>query len=225
MEDPHRECIYALETMSATHSSENSKDKPVDSTTLISRDAMLADIFNASPQLVSEDDCAENVVIPFLQRLGYHSGQIRRKVTIIAASGTKFKKQADIIIYSNNSPAMIIETKKIQHRLQEEDANQVLAYTQIVNPPAPYAILTNGRNWEVYQLFNDTIGGIDDVPEPLSLEMAITSLPSLQNKPERTEAAERILVTIENRDKLEAAFRHCRGPARKRGANSRVRIR
>jgi len=48
----------------------------------LNKKAILDDIFRTNPTLISEDDCAENIVIPFLLRLGYQNAQIRRKVTI-----------------------------------------------------------------------------------------------------------------------------------------------
>src|SRR5438128_7759436 len=98
----------------------------------LSKTSILNDVFRTAPALLSEDDCAENVVIPFLLRLGYERRQMQRKVTITGISGRKFRKQADVILYIDGRAAIIVETKKIQHRLREEDANQVLSYAQLV---------------------------------------------------------------------------------------------
>lgn len=183
----------------------------------LNKHAILDDVFRNSPPLISEDDCAENIVVPYLRRSGYSPNQIRRKVSIRGVSGRQFKKQADIVLYTDNSPGMVIETKKAQHRLREEDANQVLAYAQLLNPPCPYAVLTNGHKWEVYKLSDDTIGTLEDVPEPSDLAVAISSFAGVQIGPERRQAAERLLVTLENKDELEAAFRRCRQALAKEG--------
>jgi len=177
----------------------------------------LDDIFRSAPTLVSEDDCAENIVIPFLLRLGYQNAQIRRKVTITGINIKKFKKQADIIIYINGRAALIIETKKISHRLNEEDANQALSYAQLFTPPVPFAILTNSRQWEVYKLFTESIGGVENVPEPDELYAASTDFAHITINDIRKLAAERLLFTLENKDKLEEAFRTCRQALSKEG--------
>lgn len=171
---------------------------------------ILDDIFAAAPPLLSEDDAAENVVIPFLLRLGYERRQLGRKVSISGTSGKKFRKQADIVIYIEEKPAMVIETKRLSHRLIEEDANQALSYAQLLEPPCPYAIVSNGRDWEAYTLFDDAIGGLEDVPEPSDLESRLSALGVLTIDSERRAAAERLLITLENKDQLEAAFRTCR---------------
>lgn len=174
------------------------------------RTRILDELFQAAPRLLSEDDCAENIVIPFLMRLGYERAEVQRKVTIVGPTGRRFRKQADIILNRKGRPAIIVETKRLQHRLREEDANQVLSYAQLVDPPAAFAILTNGRHWELYQLFDDGIGSLDDVPEPDALDVAIARLAGVSVPLETKQTAERLLVTIENRDQLEQAFRECR---------------
>ncbi len=188
----------------------------------LNRQAILNDIFRNSPPLNSEDDCAENVVIPFLLRLGYNRNQIRRKVSITGTSGHRFRKQADIVVYIGDRPSLVIETKRIQHRLKEEDVNQALSYAQLLEPPTPIAVLTNGRDWEVYYLERDDIGGLASVPEPQELESLIlsitnptTSRPTTQT--EERQAAERLLVTIENKIGLQTAFRECRKELAKEG--------
>lgn len=183
----------------------------------LSKKSLLDDIFRSAPSIVSEDDCAENIVIPFLLRLGYDRSQISRKVTITGVSESKFRKQADIIVLVGGSPAMVIETKRLRHRLNEEDANQALSYAQLLSPSAPLAILTNGKSWEVYRLFEDDIGSIEDVPDPSDLVVAVRRMSSLPISIEQKESAERLLVTIENKTELEAAFKKCRQALAKEG--------
>lgn len=183
----------------------------------LNKQAILDDIFHNAPPLNSEDDCAENIVIPLLLRLGYDRNQIGRKVSITGTSGHRFRKQADIVIYTGERPSFVVETKRIQHRLKEEDVNQALSYAQLLEPPTPIAILTNGRDWEVYYLDNDDIGGLDSIPEPSDLENVILAASSTKTQVEKRQAAERLLVTIENKSGLETAFRECRKELAKEG--------
>ncbi|MFK0733041.1 MAG: N-6 DNA methylase [Gloeotrichia echinulata GP01] len=184
----------------------------------LNKKAILEDIFRNAPSLNSEDDCAENVVIPFLQRLGYDRHQIRRKVSITGTSGHRFRKQADIVVYINQRPALVVETKRIQHRLKEDDVNQVLSYAQLLEPPTPIAVLTNGRDWEIYYLDKDDIGGLEAIPEPQELKSIVISISSSAViQIEKRQAAERLLVTIENKADLELAFRECRKELAKEG--------
>lgn len=183
----------------------------------LNKQAILDDIFRNAPPLNSEDDCAENVVIPFLLRLGYDRNQIRRKVSITGTSGHRFRKQADIVVYIGERPSLVVETKRIQHRLKEEDVNQALSYAQLLEPPTPIAVLTNGRDWEVYYLDRDDIGGLESIPEPQELESIVLAVSSTTFQTEKRQAAERLLVTIENKSGLETAFRQCRKELAKEG--------
>lgn len=183
----------------------------------LNKQAILDDIFRKAPPLNSEDDCAENVVIPFIMRLGYDRNQIRRKVSITGTSGHRFRKQADIVVYIGERPALVVETKRIQHRLSEEDVNQALSYAQLLEPSTPIAVLTNGRDWEIYYLDRDDIGGLESVPEPQELESTILTVSSNVVQLEKRRAAERLLVTIENKGDLEIAFRECRKELAKEG--------
>jgi type I restriction enzyme M protein len=183
----------------------------------LNKQAILDDIFRNAPPLNSEDDCAENVVIPFLLRLGYDRNQIGRKVSITGTSGHRFRKQADIVVYVRERPSLVVETKRIQHRLREEDVNQALSYAQLLEPPTPIAVLTNGRDWEVYYLDRDDIGGLESVPEPQELASTIVAVSNTAIQIEKKQAAERLLVTIENKGDLEIAFRECRKELAKEG--------
>ncbi|KKJ00950.1 N-6 DNA methylase [Prochlorothrix hollandica] len=183
----------------------------------LNKQAILDDIFRSAPPLNSEDDCAENVVIPFLMRLGYDRNQIRRKVSITGTSGHRFRKQADIVVYVREHPALVVETKRIQHRLSEEDVNQALSYAQLLEPSTPIAVLTNGRDWEIYYLDRDDIGGLESIPEPQELESRILAISSNIVQLEKRQAAERLLLTIENKGDLEIAFRKCRKELAKEG--------
>jgi len=183
----------------------------------LNKQAILDDIFRNAPQLNSEDDCAENVVIPFLLRVGYERNQIRRKVSIIGTSGNRFRKQADIVVYINERPSLVVETKRIQHRLSEEDVNQALSYAQLLEPPTRIAILTNGRDWEVYYLDKDDIGDLESVPDPQELASSTIAISNASIQSQKRQSAERLLVTIENKSGLESAFRECRKELAKEG--------
>jgi type I restriction enzyme M protein len=183
----------------------------------LSKTGILDTIFRVAPAVRSEDDCAENIVIPFLERLGYQKAQIRRKVSIVGHTGVKFRKQADIVVYLGERPGVVVETKRLQHRLREEDANQVLAYAQLLSPPPPYAVLTNGRRWEVYRLAEEQIGGIEEFPEPDGLVAAVSQLDGIQVPLAKKLAAERLLTTLENASQLEEAFKKCRQALAKEG--------
>jgi len=178
---------------------------------------ILDDLFNHAPSLTSEDDCAVNIVIPFLIRTGFTPDQIRRKVSVTRPGSQGFGKQADIVVYSDGRPMMVVDTKRLSHRLKEEDSNQALAYARLLNPSAIFAVLTNGRDWEVYRLDRDEIGGLEDLPSPELLSGSAAQVEAADLPVQDRQAAERVLYTVENRDDLAEAFRTCRQLLAKEG--------
>jgi type I restriction enzyme M protein len=177
----------------------------------------LDDLVNHAPSLTSADDCAENIVIPLLIRTGFTPGQISRKVSITRPGSQGFYRQADIVVYCDGRPMMVVETKRLGHRLKEEDSNQALAYAQLLNPSALFAVLTNGRDWEVYRLDRDEIGGLEDLPGPELLRGSAAQVEAADLPVRDRQAAERVLYTMENRDALAEAFRKCRQLLAKEG--------
>jgi type I restriction enzyme M protein len=177
----------------------------------------LDDLVNHAPSLTSADDCAENIVIPLLIRTGFTPGQISRKVSITRPGSQGFYRQADIVVYCDGRPMMVVETKRLGHRLKEEDSNQALAYAKLLNPSALFAVLTNGRDWEVYRLDRDEIGGLEDLPGPELLRGSAAQVEAADLPVRDRQAAERVLYTMENRDALAEAFRKCRQLLAKEG--------
>src|SRR5215207_3939398 len=99
---------------------------------------VLDDLFAHANDLVSEDDCAEAIVIPLLKTLGHID--LGRKVTIPVPSGEKvIFRQADIVVRVGGKARMVVETKRLSHKLDEEDASQALAYAELLN--CQYAVL------------------------------------------------------------------------------------
>ena len=79
-------------------------------------------------------------------------------------------------------------------------------------------MLTNGDRWEVYRLFDDdSIGDIDQLPEPADLPAALANISAAPIDLPKREAAERLLVTLENKQALENAFKTCRQALAKEG--------
>jgi type I restriction enzyme M protein len=177
----------------------------------------LDDLFSHAPSMTSEDDCVENIVIPLLTRIGFTRSQIRRKVPVTRPGSQGFCKQADIVVYSDGRPMMVVETKRPGHRLKEEDSNQALAYAKLLNPSALFAALTNGRDWEVYRLDRDEIGGLEDLPGPEQLSGSAAQAQPADLPVQDRQAAERVLYTMENKDDLAEAFRKCRQLLAKEG--------
>ncbi len=166
---------------------------------------ILDGLFQHAGVLISEDDCGEGIVIPLLKLLGHTD--LARKFTVPVPSGEKtIFRQADIVVRVKNKPSMVIETKRLTHKLDEEDASQALAYAELLS--CRFAILTNGRDWEVYDRKSDTTGTLVNMPDAAFLDSSGVFEP--KQKDARQRLAARLAYTIENKDKLGAAFANAR---------------
>ena len=73
---------------------------------------VLNSLFERATDLVSEDDCAEAIVIPLLKTLDHTD--VGRKVTIPVPKGEKtIFRQADIVVRVAGKPRMVVETKTL----------------------------------------------------------------------------------------------------------------
>lgn len=166
---------------------------------------ILDDLFEHANDLISEDDCAEGIVIPVLKALGHTD--LGRKVTIPVPTEEKvIFRQADIVVRIAGAERLVVETKRLSHKLDEEDASQVLAYAELLG--CQFAVLTNGRDWEVYDRKSLTAGGLNALPDA----EALTSAGAFVEKKldARQRLAARLAYTLENKDKLALAFAQAR---------------
>jgi type I restriction enzyme M protein len=167
--------------------------------------AILDDLFDRAPDLVSEDDCGEAIVVPFLKALGH--SDMARKVTIPVPTGEKtIFRQADIIVRVGGKAGMVVETKRLSHRLDDEDTSQALAYAELLN--CRFAVLTNGRDWELYDRTIGVTGGTNDIPDATALSALPSQAPT--NLDARQRLAARLAYTLENKVKLASAFEDAR---------------
>ena len=88
----------------------------------------------------------------FSVRLGHRNMEI---------SATKkdglLRGYSDILITRNGKNLAVIETKGPDKRLTEADAEQAISYARLLLQIAPFAIVTNGRETKVYDVFADEL--------------------------------------------------------------------
>lgn len=74
----------------------------------------------------------------------------------------ELKKRCDIIVYKNNLPWMIVECKEMNVDLKLPVLEQILRYNMGV--PVKYLVLTNGRKTFAFELSENGIIEIDELP-------------------------------------------------------------
>ena len=63
--------------------------------------------------------------------------------------------------FGDRSPHVIVEAKRLSHRLTGNDESQLGKYAAIFKPD--YAVLTNGKTWSIYELVNDAVPNLRTV--------------------------------------------------------------
>ncbi len=74
------------------------------------------------------------------------------------------KKRFDILIYDKfTKPLILIECKKSEHKLSQQDLDQLSRYNIVMN--APYSILTNGKQIIICEYKNKEFSFLNELPE------------------------------------------------------------
>lgn len=172
------------------------------------KEKILNELISEAGVLKTEEDVLTKIVIPFLEKLGYNKKEMSYQEYVDAVVGTKkVKGKADIVIRINSQPVIALDGKAWGESLKEEYVLQVQSYAKLIStPPAPIAILTNGRTWEVYDIFS---GGVTkEVPSKneilLLLKKGLPKLPSAH-----LEEVKRIFITLTRKDELMGIFEKC----------------
>lgn len=103
----------------------------------------------------NEEEVKIQIVLPWLESLGYKKELMEFEKTIEVNEGRKSKKIfADIVIYTSkkkDTPIIVVDTKAPNEILSTNGKNQVISYARLLPKIAPIAILTNGNTTHVYQ--------------------------------------------------------------------------
>lgn len=102
--------------------------------------------------LLSEDDIRTKVVYQWLKDCGFSTADIWIEYSINIRIGKGIKtinSRADVLVKSTNGlNLLIVEVKRPDHPLDEQDKKQALSYARSLAEGgiAPFTILTNGNN-------------------------------------------------------------------------------
>lgn len=168
-----------------------------------------------SPELYSEQDAETKVIVPTLHRLGYVEGQTDRDVIlrfrhpIEAQQGRNSRKiYADIVVFVNNQPVIVVDSKNPRQYLTDNDRKQVISYARLIGNVAPYAVLCNGRTWQIF----DTVTGeqLEHVPPYSDLVQLLQREPISSRQRESLKGqATRTLFAIDSARELSRLLRRC----------------
>lgn len=110
----------------------------------------------------NEESVKNNVIIPFIQEIGFSPGELEfeRNFTIqlgrgvYNVKGEKAKEangRLDILCKRDGKHLFVIELKAEGFELTDEDKKQGISYARLLDPMAPYVLLSNGDKSILYE--------------------------------------------------------------------------
>jgi hypothetical protein len=111
---------------------------------------------------VNEEEIKIKYVLPWLAQTGVDpqelqfertfSIRIGRQTITVAGSPTRDSTNArlDILVRRGHKNLLIVETKAAHLSLTDDDRDQAISYARLVHPIAPYAVVTNGSEYRLY---------------------------------------------------------------------------
>jgi len=114
------------------------------------------------PNLESEQDLIVNVVLRFLNNLGFRPDEIKTEKSFSLQLGhyvyrvdtakqlRRAAPRLDILITRNGSNLFIVEAKRDGSPLTDDDRLQAISYGRVVHPIAPFVVLTNGVTTKLF---------------------------------------------------------------------------
>ncbi len=114
-------------------------------------------------ELYSEQDVMSKVVVPKLKALGYDEKKSAKNDVVLrfnhpieARQGREKKKiYADVVVFVNDTPVIVVDAKNPRSYLTDNDREQVVSYARLLEEIAPYAALCNGP-WRVFDSISKT---------------------------------------------------------------------
>jgi type I restriction enzyme M protein len=120
----------------------------------------------------TEDDVKINVLLPFLEGLGYKAGHCEFNKAIEVQEGRKVKNIfADVVVYSSaakTAPLILCETKAPNEILNRFVREQAISYARLLPRIAPLVLITNGHQFQFFQTVNKN--RIPELPRRKDLE-------------------------------------------------------
>lgn len=166
-------------------------------------------------ELYSEQDVISKVVLPDLAALGYAEGESRygriehrHQFPITAQAGRERKTIfADLVVFVNEVPVIVVDGKNPRQFMSEEDRRQVISYARLLDRIAPYAALCNGT-WEVFDAIRKQ--QIRALPRIGDLLSDLSKRRLTKNEQDALRAqANRTLLAIDSARDLSRLMRRC----------------
>ena len=166
-------------------------------------------------ELYSEQDAETKVIVPTLHDLGYIEDHPQRDVVlkyrhpIDAQQGRESRTIfADIVVFVNGAPVIVVDSKNPRQHLTDNDRRQVISYARLIGDIAPYSALSNGHTWQVFDTI--TKEQLSELPsyDDLIKDLQRRRLSKRQRESLKSQAT-RTLFAIDSARDLSRILRRC----------------
>lgn len=113
---------------------------------------------------MTEEEIKVKYVLPWLEQAGIGLEEIRLELSFSLKIGRQSKTidqtkpskrdsvgaRLDILVQRNDRNLLIVETKADGLQLTNDDRDQAISYARLVHPIAPYAVVTNGSEYRLF---------------------------------------------------------------------------
>src|SRR4051812_47679074 len=115
---------------------------------------------------LNEESVKAKLILPLLRSLGVTDDEIELETTISIQLGRgvytirgdeaeRASGRLDLLCRRNGRPLFVVELKAEGEELTDEDRRQGLSYARLIEPMAPWVLVSNGRQTQIY----DTVTG------------------------------------------------------------------
>lgn len=184
---------------------------------MILKNWVIDKINNFSSKIKKEEDVKIHIVIPFLKELGYNVDDMRFENSMNVQTGTKsIIVKSDIEIKEQGNIEIVIDTKAPNISLGEKEILQSVSYAKLVaTPPALYAIVTNGIDVVVTNIYTGKRTSIIPSKGELAVEISRTRKKVLTEIEVRE--IQSLMLTLNNSDELYRIIKKCKDIIEKKG--------
>src|SRR5688572_29271638 len=114
---------------------------------------------------MNEEDVKLKIVVPWLLSLGLSIQDLRfetsfkihigRQDVVVGGRGGNDAVGArlDILIHRDGRNLAVVEVKRGDAPLNDDDRDQAISYAKLLYPPAPLALVTNGTEFRLFNAF------------------------------------------------------------------------
>ena len=109
---------------------------------------------------MNEEEVKLKILLPWLKSLGvdtenlyfekHFSLRVGRKAVNVRGDYDLANGRLDILVTHKNNNLLIVEAKAAHLTLTTSDRDQAVSYARLVHPIAPYAVVTNGTDFKLY---------------------------------------------------------------------------